>query len=418
MCRWWDAATRLFFRKTFLYPCYLLLTAVLVYKCCFRLFFKFPNDYNWGELFISYAGGFLRRGLVGEALFRVDTLITVRVFALVFFSVVFFWFLYICWKRLSAVFDDLTLLFLFISPTLFLFHVRDPEAFARKDLLVEIALLYMIAVCVAWLRDGRKKYPLLVPTAAFVALYVLAFLIHEMTLFYLPLPALLLGALYAREGKMGTWMAVLAVLGVFSLWLSFGSSGSADAREAICAAWRERYPAFACTGGVKYIGFGFVENTLKAFRHHQSIVTMGSFLGGFVLSALPLLFLCAGYRPAPAIRAALPHPLLRALFWPAVAAPFLMPVITTDFGRHISVAFLEYLFILWAVLRLHPQPRAPWLERLLADLDRSAALRTAVICGVILYGTCWRMLHFQYSGLSFLEFDGPLHSLRAHLGAL
>lgn len=403
--------TGILFEKKVLFSLYLLLASIRIYQCCFRFFFKFPNDYNWGELFINYQGGFVRRGLTGEFLYYINTYIPVRIFALIFFSIAFFYFLYICYKKISAIFDEITTIFLFITPTLFVFHIRDPEAFMRKDLLIELVLLFMMERCAAFLRDRSTRRSLTTLTALFFCLYAVAFLIHEMTLFYLPLPALLLGAAYAREGKMPAWLALMAALVVLSILTAFLSSGLAAAREAICASWQQYYPTFTCQGGVKYIGKDLAANTAKTLKHHQDLVTMFSFFGGFLLSLIPMAFMCAAYPPRNSLRSVLSHPLLRFLFWPAVCVPLTLPLFLTDFGRHISVAFLEYIFFLCAVFSVCPQPAAPWLHRLSDGIRDSLKIRLSAILWILLYGLCWRMMHFEYIGNSYVHMDGPLKLL-------
>ncbi len=410
-----DTLSKKFFEKKFLFSLYLILASILVYQCCFRFFYKFPNDYNWGELFINYQGGFVRRGLVGEFLYFINPYISVRIFALVFFSIVFFYFLYICYKKVSAIFDEVTTLFLFITPTLFVFHIRDPEAFMRKDILIEIILLFMMERCAAFLKDTSTHRSLTALTATFCSLYTVAFLIHEMTLFYLPLPALLLGAAYAREGKIRVWLGIMAALVLLSVATAFISSGSTAAREAICASWQQYYPTFNCQGGVKHIGKNLATNTANTLKHHQNLVTMLSFLGGFLLSAIPMVFACAAYPPRNSLRNILSHPLLRVLFWPAVCVPLTLPLFLTDFGRHISVAFLEYIFFLCAVFSVYPQPAAPWLRKLSDGIANSLKIRLLAILWIILYGTCWRMMHFEYIGNSYVHTDGPLKLLFALL---
>lgn len=410
-CKMLYTITEKFFEKKNFFPLYLFFTTLSVYFCCFRFFYKFPNDYNWGELFINYQGGFVRRGLVGEFLFIINDYIPVRIFALIFFSIVFYYFLYICYKKLSTVFDGITTAFLFITPTLFLFHVRDPEAFMRKDLLVEIILLFMMERCATFLKNDDVRWSLVPLTAFFCGLYAVAFLIHEMTLFYLPLPALLLGAAYARRGKLPVWLGLMSALVIFSLLTAFWSSGSTAAREAICASWQHDYPTFNCQGGVKHIGKDLATNTLNTLRHHQNLVTMLSFVGGFLLSAIPMVFVWMAYPPRDCLRKVLASPLLLFLFWPAVCVPLTLPLFLTDFGRHISVAFLEYIFFLYAVFTVCPQSPAPWLQKLSNGIRNSLQYRFLAILWIIGYGMCWRMMHYEYIGNSYVHADGPLKLL-------
>ena len=128
-------------------------------------------------------------------------------------------------------------------------------------------------------------------------------------------------------------------------------------------------------------------------------------------SAAPLLFLWKAYRPYEAIRDLLSTSLvLRLAFWPAVSAPLIALAINIDYGRFVSLALLSYLFFLYAVFSVRPQPPAPWLNKL-KEAIAASRLRYAVYLFAAVYGLCWRMMHFMPSGES-LVMPGVLFHLQ------
>lgn len=40
-----------------------------------NFYFSFPNNYVWGEIFIKYTDGIVRRGLIGTLLYSLDSVV-------------------------------------------------------------------------------------------------------------------------------------------------------------------------------------------------------------------------------------------------------------------------------------------------------------------------------------------------------
>jgi hypothetical protein len=235
-------------------------------------------------------------------------------------------------------------------------------------------------------------------------------LIHEMTIFYCPLFVLLLGSAYARQNRILQWLLITGGLFAISLITVFIFSGDPDMRQAIFSSWAHRYPELTNSGGLAYVGRSFLDNTAKSFAHHTNFITLGSFFMGFLLSALPLVFLWHAYRPDQAVRTLLSDSkMLRFLFWPAVLAPFSLSAITTDFGRNISITFMSYLFFLYAIASFKSMPETPWLRGFKEAISASSRLRYAIYLFAIVYGLGWRMVHNQPPGKSYVTLGGFLY---------
>jgi hypothetical protein len=381
---------------------YLLMVSALLLYAAVVLHQFFPVMYTWEELFINYEGGFIRRGLIGQILFLADRFVPISICYLVLYAGLFYAFLYISYKKLSKVFDPVVVAFLFICPVLFLLPVTDRYVFGRKDLFIEILLLCIAQVCAHCL--ARENTSLYKNTLLLVLLFTVGMLIHEMMIFYFPLFAVLLGVAYARQNKIVQWLCMTGILFSVSLLLfAVIFVGDTSMREAICAAWRQSYPELTCVRALRHINENlslYSDYLLGSLPHHAD--RMGSFFLGAGLSVLPMVFLWKAYRPYKAIRELLSSSLLlRIAFWPALFAPFIL-FVNIDYGRYISITLLSYLFFLYAVLSVRPQPAAPWLGKFTEAISASPRLRYAVYFFAAAYGLCWRMLHVAEIGESYV----------------
>jgi hypothetical protein len=381
---------------------YLLIVTALLLYAAVVLYQHFPNMYTWEELFINYEGGFIRRGLLGQLLFLADRVMPVSIGYLVLYTVLFYAFLYVSYKKLTSVFDQIVVAFLFLSPLIFLLPVTDRYVFGRKDVFIEIILLCVAHVCVTCLT--QEKAPLYKNTLLISLLFMTGMLIHETIIFYFPLFAVLLGIAYARQKKVAQWLCVTGILFSTALLLfAVIFVGGAGMREAICASWRQSYPGLTCEKALRFIGISLHFNITNAFQFHMNRVTLGSVCLGAFLGGMPLLFLWKAYRPYAAIRELLSASfVLRLAFWPAAFAPIIALAINIDYGRFLSIAFVSYLFFLYAVFAVRPQAAAPWLHKLKEVLAASPRLRCAAYLFAMAYGLCWRMVHFQPNGESLV----------------
>jgi hypothetical protein len=381
---------------------YIVIVSVLILSAASRFYRQFPNSYSWCEVFINYEGGFVRRGLLGQILFIIDGVVPVQNFYVALYVVLFFIFIYFSYKKFIRVFDPLVVGFLFISPVIFWLPVTDQAIFGRKDVWVEIILLCIAQLCANCLAD--KKVSLYKNTLVIALLFFIGTLIHELTIFFFPLLAVLLGAAYARKQKLFQWLLISITLLALSLSLTVIFSGDAGIRNSIFTSWAERYPQFTTEGAISYIGSSLHHVIMWTYNSRMNWISMGSSLCGLLLSALPLLFLWKAYRPYAAIRGLLSESIvLRLVLIPAVSAPGLLFVIVNDYGRWVSLTFYTYALFLFAVFVARPQSSQPWLNILKEKIFISPRLRYIVYLLAIVYGGSWRMPHWVPTAGSFVQ---------------
>lgn len=369
-------------------------------KAIYKL--DFPNNFNWGELFINYEGGFARRGLLGEFFYLLQPICSVRYIAPIFFATIFFYFLKISWGKLSASFGQISSLVIFSCPAWFIFQVKDYEAFMRKDIIFELLILItLINIVKCW----QKRVSLSFTTILFTLCFLISCLIHEIAITLWPLAACLLGLLYWREKRIVSWFIYMGLLFVSLLLVTIYLPGTTETKNAICGSWQIYYPEFMCGGGLRYIGEPVSAILPDTHRYHTSFMAVSSFIWGIFLTALPLIWLCWGYRLLPAISRLFPIWLLLLLPF-ALIAPWLYFTFAADWGRNISMATLDYLFFLWAIQAMVKNPGARWLEKLSLNMKRSVKTRCCFLGSLILYGTSWTLYHWVPHGTPFVHWSG------------
>jgi len=388
--------------------------------------FSFPKSYSVSELFVSYSGGFIRRGLIGTILYALAPYVSLPALVIGGYITLFAAFLVIAYRSFSKNFDMLTVFFVFISPAYFLFHLKTPDVFARKDILIQLFIFISYGTAVSCILNDKRK--LFWPTLFLLSLYTVSFLIHEMVLFYFPLPFVLLGVAFQKRKKLLYWISIGIAVVAVSLAVAYLFPGTLEQRNAICAAWKQYYPTLSCVplpqfqqagmlhpgeqaNAISYIGTNLENNIQDVKTYYQSVSSPLSALCGLILAALPLAFICLGYNCLRTIKALFSSLPLRIFFWIAACVPWILSLIATDFGRHISGACFSYLFFLLSLQRIAPQPCGNWLRKLHAWSENSSRRQWLVIALLLIYGLGWKLDHWAPVGQSFISFDPLVRGL-------
>lgn len=386
------------------------LTYVVLYIIRNIIITKFPNDYVWGELLIGYQGGFIRRGLLGQILWWLEPYFNIRFFTAFLLAFCYFCLIFLAYKKCFQAFGKLMTMFLFIWPPYFLFLVKNASVFFRRDLIIDLLILIAILIIIKGLKE---KVSLIITFMAFSILFSLSVLLYEASIFYWPLPAVLLGLLFWRNKQAFLWLGLMLFLFSSALFYSLHFQGSTEAREAICAAWQSRLPKFKCLGGMEFVGQSLTQNSSSALNKHSSAlaerqadpVARNSLIAGIALGVLPLIILGSAWPLFSLCNNAF-HGRRTIFLIPAFLCPWIMPVIATDYGRHISMACLEYLFFFMAMQIICPQKPKLWLTKIEEKIIAYPKWRIAFILGLLLIGSSWNLLHWTELGQPYLVLSG------------
>lgn len=237
------------------------------------------NSYSYSELFISFQGGFVRRGLVGEILYQTYQIFSFPVgkalvtFCCIIFIYVFYFF-YSQFKKQNICW------WLLLSP-LFL---NCTDNIVRKDYLLYAILIFIVCLL-------RKSSRNILGKCIACMLVVLALLIHEAFIFWgFVLYAIIL--LSDKRDKMLNYSLVAIPIVGFAILCYF--KGTTDTAHAIVDSWNSILPGqpleYTHYNAIGAIGWDAVHTFLVHLRWNLSPSTM---YGGMLL--IPLFLIAAYY---------------------------------------------------------------------------------------------------------------------------
>ena len=178
-------------------------------------FYNFTKELSIGQYsdwLINYQGGFVRRGLIGEFLYQIHSILSIRLDILIFLTVsllyIFFYknFLTII-KTLKFHFLNLLIVF---SPLSFFWPVMEEKASGRKDVLY-LFLLTITALQIKKINFYKQKYLIILFSAIIV---------FSHTGFLFLLPFFLLVLVFSNKNKKFK-IVLKEMLIIISSWLFF-----------------------------------------------------------------------------------------------------------------------------------------------------------------------------------------------------
>ena len=305
---------------------------------------KLPIKYTWAELLINYQGGFVRRGLLGEVLFLLQPVIPSAAAAciLIFFSYCLFTYLV-----LKLVSDAPLVVFSFFvfSPAAFLFPIRDPAVFGRKEIFFFLAFALTVVICKKY-SDYRVK------AASFLVLYTIAALIHEAAVFFAPLAAcIVVFSMRECEGRLRLRTICCLLFYVFLLCciLYFSVNPNFDP-AGIIRSWSPYYPNIDTGSALNFLNKGLDITAITRQKAASFNQFSGPYLVDFCLALLPIFLLLMHTDHLKFFRILKNNdPILFALTITSVLSPFVLFCFLLDWGRGIYF-FSMHVFIFLVAL--------------------------------------------------------------------
>lgn len=292
--------------------------------------FRFPGSYQFNEWMISYAGGFVRRGLAGEVLFHLNSLVRMDILLPAVLLVCILYVAVRIFDRLAELklgaFWNICLLF---SPGLFLFCLQDISCLRRE--------LACYAVIVFSLELSLKDCSPYLKLAVILLLTWLTLLIYEPFAVWIPL--LMLGIERAGGRKSALIYAAASCIPLLFLVMLPADPKQADL---IAEAWRSCFPDLpAKIDPFVYIGMP-VEKYYEIYGYFWSVMHFLKCLtAGCFLCFLPFVLLYSSGRAVFRKETSLIPPFV-VILTPLVV----MLILGYDMGRWLNFSAMTALMML------------------------------------------------------------------------
>lgn len=359
------------------YSMFLLRNAILIYK-------KWPNGV-WEELFISYAGGFVRRGLVGETLYYLQSHgINIRILlpiCVTLFSVLF---LLYCFLFIKKNIDNVSSLFISLSPGIFIFGYISLHDFARKDGIVALIVILLMNFAQ---KDG------LFSRIGLCLLISGGLLIHEALFFYLPMPILLLYLHRYQEHPSRLFILTVSLGFCLCLCLILLYSGKPGQYELMELQWRTVVPDFTANNLMRYIGVGLLQvNPWITGKFLYAETLLGIFFG-LLLTLAPIVYWSWRMKLPSQLLSAFPGRTEKVMLCAALLSPCALLLIEPDFGRRISLFAIELIFFLIFFCKMKN-----------ISLEKNEKFSNRIFIILLLVSFTWKMHHWTIPGESIIVF--------------
>ena len=219
---------------------YKILTFLVLGTLVFEItkFFSFFQEYSswqYADWLINYQGGFVRRGLIGEILFRIHDVLNIDLDFLILFFVIFLYLLlaYYLIKCIKYIESSPVNILIFLSPGFFLYPIMNSGIIGRKDVL----FIFFVSFLVFY----EKKLNIKLILATLLIGILTTTLSHSGFIFYAPYLILLYFLIkQSRNLKINFLEISLILLTIlFSLIFIQLFSGSEQIVENICFSVKE-----------------------------------------------------------------------------------------------------------------------------------------------------------------------------------
>ena len=208
----------------------ILIVALIFQISKFYTFYLEYSDWQYADWLINYQGGFIRRGLIGEILFKTQNFLPLDLDILVLYFVIFLYLVLtiVLIKSVGYLENSKIDILIFLSPGFFLYPIMKSEIIGRK----EIFLFALLGLFVFFEKYVKDRY--LLGITLFIIL-VLS-LTHTGLLFYSPYLLFLFFIIKVYRNKKLSFLEIFIIatfLLVIFLLIYFNTGSKAQVIE-IC----------------------------------------------------------------------------------------------------------------------------------------------------------------------------------------
>lgn len=221
---------------------------------------QFPLKYVYTDWLINYEGGFVRRGLLGQIIYKLSTLTDINFKYILLTFQIFGYLLYIglILNFLLKIKINFFWILLIFSTISFLYPLSELEALGRKDIYV--ILLFSVFSLLNYKTINKCIF-------TFLIIFTISSLIHEITFFYLPYYLILLFFITKFKIKENLnfihYFSIFIILG-FLIYSNLIIGGKVEITEII-----KSYKIINIDVGLSMGAFGWLG---KPFLDHFTII--------------------------------------------------------------------------------------------------------------------------------------------------
>ncbi len=175
---------------------------------------EFPFKYVFTDWLINYEGGFVRKGLLGQIVFKIATYTNLELKLIIFCLQVagYVSYLVLIFNFLRKIKFNFFWILLTFSTISFLYPLSELEALGRKDIYV--ILCFLIFTLINF--DSIKKIIL-----SFLIIFTISTLIHEISLFFLPYYLIVIFVKFYFNLKLKINLNYVFILSAYILYLVY-----------------------------------------------------------------------------------------------------------------------------------------------------------------------------------------------------
>ena len=366
------------------------------------------SDYAFNELFINYQAGFIRRGFLGEIFWQLNYNFSIKPIAFfsIFFLLIYFAQIYLFFKIFKKyIVSKIIFILIFLSPSLLLFHIYDPNVYFLKDGIIKLTILLHAYIFIYFSvnKNQNKKYFSYLKFLILPILFIVI-LTHEYQVFFLGIHFLIsLGAIKQNNHLKEIIKIYLILIIPFLLVIIFlGDQSQFETLNQILKKFNIELNPHLGGGILKYLG-AFYKWHFFYFSYRDFVYLFFS-----VLLSVLMFFVLFQYLIKEKILSFQSKLQAKYLNY---FIPALIPILlTTDHGRNISLITF-HLISFYSILNLNNSK----LINLNENIHKSLLIKFSLMMFLFFYVFMWKLNQFAGFGLQGIPNDIFQSSLFAEI---
>ena len=350
------------------------------------------SDYAFNELFINYQAGFIRRGFLGEIFWQLNYNFSIKPIAFfsIFFLLIYFAQIYLFFKIFKKyIVSKIIFILIFLSPSLLLFHIYDPNMYFIKDGIIKLTILLHAYIFIYFSvnKNQNEKYFSYLKFLILPILFIVI-LTHEYQVFFLGIHFLIsLGAI-KKNYNLNQIIKIYSILVIpFLLVLIFiGDQAQFETLSQILKKFNIELNPHLGGGIYKYLG-GFYKWHFFYFNYRDFVNLFFSIILSIIVFFVLFQYLIE--KKILNFQSKLQTKYFKYFI------PTLIPILlTTDHGRNISLITF-HLISFYAVLNFNNEKFLQFIK----NTHKSLLINVSLILFLLFYVFMWRLDQFAGFGL-------------------